>query len=247
MDMRRIVPIRSKPARVHPSDESSNSAAEHQSASERPAYPLAHSPATQRPAYPPAHSPATQRPAYPPAHSPATQRPAYPLARSLKQAIKVIIPALLASLLVNVFVAQAMVVEGPSMRPNLNYDQRVIVEKVTYGLIHGPRRGDVVIINRPEEKVLLVKRAVALAGETVAVRDGQVFINGQPLEEAWSVRRGGPDYPPTRVPAGHIFVLGDNREESRDSRFFGPVPIEQIGGQVKFIVWPLDQIGPIRS
>jgi len=140
-----------------------------------------------------------------------------------------------------------MVVEGPSMRPNLNWDQRVIVEKVTYGLIHGPRRGDVVVINRPEEKTLLVKRVVALPGETVAVCGGQVFINGQPLEEAWPVRPGGPDYPRTRVPDGHVFVLGDNREESRDSRFFGPVPIEQVGGQVKLIVWPLDQIGLIRS
>ncbi len=97
----------------------------------------------------------------------------------------------------------------------------------------------------PGEKDLLVKRAVALPGETVAVRNGQVYINGQSLEESWAIRQGGPDYPPTRVPPHHVFVLGDNRKDSRDSRRFGPVPVDQITGQVRFIFWPLDQIRQI--
>ncbi|GAF83799.1 unnamed protein product, partial [marine sediment metagenome] len=112
--------------------------------------------------------------------------------------------------------------------------------------IHSPRRGDVVIIDMPGEKESLVKRAVALPGETVAVQDGQVFINGQPLEEPWVTHQGGMDYPPTRVPPHHVFVLGDNRKESRDSRFFGAVPVGQVGGWVRFTVWPLDRIGRIR-
>lgn len=151
------------------------------------------------------------------------------------------------SLLINIFVAQAMVVQGPSMRPNLNYNHRVIVEKVTYALIHGPRRGDVIVIDMPEESVLLVKRTVALPGETIEVRCGQVFIDGQPLDEPWATRRGGPDYPETRVPEGHVFVLGDNREQSRDSRFFGPVPVEQIRGHVALVLWPFSRIGPLHS
>ena len=152
-------------------------------------------------------------------------------------------PAALVALLINIFVAQAMVVQGPSMKPNLSYDQRVIVEKVTYRFTHGPRRGDVVVIDIPEEEKLLVKRAVALPGETIAVQNGQVFINGQPLEEPWAIRQGGMDYPPTLVPPRHIFVLGDNRLVSRDSRFFGPVPVDHISGQIRFVIWPLDQIG----
>jgi signal peptidase I len=163
--------------------------------------------------------------------------------RVLGRWVRSALSAALVSLLINVFVVQAMMVQGPSMKPNLAYDQRVIVEKVTYRLIHGPRRGDVVVVDRPGERTLLVKRVVALPGETVAVWDGQVFINGQPLEEQWVTLRGGLDYPPTRVPPRHVFVLGDNREESRDSRFFGPVPIDQINGQVRFVVWPLDQMG----
>jgi len=138
-----------------------------------------------------------------------------------------------------------MVIQGPSMRPNLTYNQRVIVEKITYSFIHDPRRGDVVIIDMPGEKVLLVKRAVALPGETVAVQNGQVYLDGQPLEEPWAIRQGGPDYPPTRVPPHHVFVLGDNRKDSRDSRCFGPVPVDRIAGRVRFIFWPLNRIGQI--
>lgn len=164
----------------------------------------------------------------------------------LRKMMRTALPAALVALFVNVFVTQAMVVQGPSMKPNLSYNHRVIVEKVIYRFVHGPRRGDVVVIDRPEEKELLVKRAVALPGETVAVQDGQVFVNGQPLEEPWGICQGGMDYPPTLVPPLHVFVLGDNREESRDSRYFGPVPVDQIGGQVRFIIWPLDRIGGLH-
>jgi len=166
--------------------------------------------------------------------------------RALRKVGRTALPAALISLFINVFVVQAMVVHGPSMRPNLTYNQRVIVEKMTYSFIHSPHRGDVVIVGIPGEGELLIKRVVALPGETVAVHDGQVFINGQPLEESWATRQGGMEYPPTPVPAGHVFVLGDNRAESRDSRFFGPVPVERIGGQARFTVWPLDRIGRIR-
>lgn len=168
------------------------------------------------------------------------------LRRALKELITTALPATLVALCFNVFVAQAMVVRGPSMKPNLNYNHRVIVEKMSYRFGHAPRRGDVVMVDRPQEKELLVKRAVALPGETVEVRDGQVFINGQLLEEPWLTHRGGPDYPPTRVPPLHVFVLGDNRRESRDSRSFGPVPIDHIDGRVRFVIWPPDRIGQIR-
>jgi signal peptidase I len=160
--------------------------------------------------------------------------------------VRAALPAVLAALFIRVFVTQAMVVQGSSMKPNLSYNYRVMVEKITYRFVHGPRRGDVVVIDMPEENTLLVKRAVALPGETIEVQDGHVLINDQPLEEPWVIRRGGMDYPPTLVPPGHVFVLGDNREESRDSRHFGPVPLDQIGGQVRFIIWPPDQIGELH-
>jgi signal peptidase I len=163
--------------------------------------------------------------------------------RALKKGAKTALPAAVISLLINAFVVQAMVVHGPSMKPNLDYSHRVLVDKVSYRVSHVPRRGDVVVVDLPQEPTLLVKRAVALPGETVAVRGGQVFVDGEPLEEAWATRQGGPNSPPTRVPAGHVFVLGDNRAASRDSRWFGPVPLSAIDGRVGWIVWPLQEMG----
>ena len=94
------------------------------------------------------------------------------LLRALWDVMSTILPAVFIALFINVFVAQAWVVEGPSMQPNLYYDQRVMVEKITYRLFHGPRRGDVVIVDVPGEGEPLIKRVMALPGETVEVHGG---------------------------------------------------------------------------
>lgn len=164
------------------------------------------------------------------------------LLRALWDVVSTVIPAIVIALFINVFVAQAMVVQGPSMQPNLYYNQRVMVEKVTYRFVHGPHRGDVVIVETPGEEEPLIKRVVALSGETVEVQGGQVFINGQLLEEPWMTQQGGPNYPSTLVPPLHVFVLGDNRGSSRDSRSFGPVSVDQLIGRAWLIYWPLDQV-----
>jgi signal peptidase I len=153
-----------------------------------------------------------------------------------------VLPALLVALFINVFVAEAALVEyGPSMEPNLYRGYRVMAEKVSYHF-RTPRRGDVVIADRPGNEVSLIKRVVALPGETVEVRGGHTFINGEQIEEPWVTHFGGPSYPPTVVPPDHVFILGDNRSNSRDSRAIGPVPVDTIKGRVWFVYWPLDQI-----
>lgn len=160
----------------------------------------------------------------------------------LREVASTVVPAVFIALFINVYVAQATVIDGPSMQPNLYYDQRVMVEKVTYRFLHGPRRGDVVTFDLPGENGALIKRVVALPGETVEVQGGRVFIDGHLLEETWTTQFGGPDYPPTVVPSLHVFVLGDNRPNSRDSRYFGLVPIDQVIGQAWLVYWPPDQI-----
>lgn len=169
------------------------------------------------------------------------------LLRTLWDIVSTIVPAVLIALLVNVFVVQAMTIDGPSMQPNLYYDQRVMIEKVTYHFVHGPRRGDVVTFDVPGEETSLIKRVVALPGETVKVRDGQVFIDGELLKEPWTTQLGGPNYPSTLVPPLHVFVLGDNRPSSRDSRYFGPVSLEQIIGRALFVYWPPGQAKSLRQ
>jgi len=162
--------------------------------------------------------------------------------RAIWELVITVCPALLVALFINVFVAEAALVEyGPSMQPNLYRGDRVIAEKVSYRF-HLPHRGDVVIAERPGNEVSLIKRVVALPGETVEVRGGHTFINGQQIEEPWVTNFGGPSYPPTVVPSDHVFILGDNRGNSRDSRAIGPVPINAIKGHAWLVYWPLDQI-----
>jgi signal peptidase I len=164
------------------------------------------------------------------------------VANAVWELVITVCPALLVALFINVFVAEAALVEyGPSMQPNLYRGDRVIAEKVSYRF-HLPHRGDVVIADRPGNEVSLIKRVVALPGETVEVRGGHTFINEEQIEEPWVTNFGGPSYPPTVVPPDHVFILGDNRSNSRDSRTIGPVPIDTIKGHVWLVYWPLDQI-----
>jgi signal peptidase I len=167
------------------------------------------------------------------------------LFQMLKEVLSTILPAIFIALFINVFVAQAMVVHGPSMEPTLYYDERVVVEKLSYRL-HSPQRGDVVVVDVPGQDEPLIKRVMALPGETVEVRAGQVFIDGEPVEEPWIAEFGGPDYPPTVVPPEHVFILGDNRAHSNDSRAFGAVHMDRILGRAWIIYWPLEALGTIR-
>ena len=171
---------------------------------------------------------------------PDPQPPSY-LRRLLREFIAAVLPAVLISLFVNVFIAQAaMVKDGPSMQPNLYVGYRMMTEKISYRF-HEPRRGDIVIVDQGEGQVDLVKRVIGLPGETIESRDGHTYINGQPIEEPWVAYFGGRDLPPTQIPAGYVFIIGDNRPVSHDSRAIGPIPIDHITGRVIFVYWPLGE------
>jgi signal peptidase I len=163
--------------------------------------------------------------------------------RVLREIAETLIPAVIIAIAINVFLAQATQVLGQSMEPTLHNTDRVVVEKVTYSLLHGPRRGDIVVIDLPAEEELLIKRVIGLEGETIEVRGGEVYINGDLLVEEWTFRLGGGSYGPATVPPAHVFVLGDNRGASNDSRSFGPVAIDCLVGRAWLSYWPLDHFG----
>jgi signal peptidase I len=153
-----------------------------------------------------------------------------------------VVPALVIALMLNAYVAEAVAIEdGPSMQPNLYEGDRLMIEKISYHF-HAPGRGDVVIVERPADEVSLVKRVVAVEGEVVEVREGHTYIDGQPIEEPRVTYYGGQDYGPALVPADHVFVVGDNRSLSRDSRAIGPVAMDSIRGRVWLVYWPPGQI-----
>lgn len=161
--------------------------------------------------------------------------------------VTTILPAVLIALFINVYVAEAAEIEaGPSMQPNLYAGFRVMTEKISYYL-HQPERGDIVVVERPENEGNLIKRVIGLPGETIEIREGHTLINGNPIDEPWVSFFGGRDQPPLQIPEGHIYIMGDNRPASRDSRNIGPVPIDSILGRAWFIYWPLEEFQLLPS
>lgn len=143
-------------------------------------------------------------------------------------------------------VASPFYVGSESMVPTLEVWDRLLVNKLAYDL-SPPDRGDIVLLEDPRGGPdPLVKRVVALSGDTVMVREGTLFVNGEPRSEPYvapGAHRGQPPYGPARVPPGHVFVMGDNRDDSLDSRFFGPVPERAVVGEALFRFWPPSRLG----
>jgi signal peptidase I len=155
-------------------------------------------------------------------------------------------------------------IDGESMMPNYQNAEYLLTEKVTYYL-HKPQRGDVVVLKPPEvvsEGDEFIKRVIGLPSETVRVSGGHVYINGKLLKEPYIASdvetNGGTflaDDTDFTVPSGQYFLMGDNREHSSDSRYWGPVPLnispntdlEGINGRAWLIYWPLKQIGVTKS
>ena len=137
-------------------------------------------------------------------------------------------------------------VEGPSMLPSLGDTEFLVVNKLAY-LSTDPTRGDVIVFRSPRSpNEDLVKRVVGLPAETVEVRNGQVFVNGQVLSESNYLQNDiTRDTPAVTVPADAYFVMGDNRRQSRDSRDIGTIPRASIIGRVWLVYWPLGKIGVV--
>jgi signal peptidase I len=162
-------------------------------------------------------------------------------------AIIVLIAFALVFGLVRPFVVEAFYIPSESMVPTLEVGDRVFVNKFVYRFSQ-PKRGDVVVFGSTEgEQEDLIKRVVGVPGDEVAVFDGALYVNGERWEEPY-LNRDLPDtsyYAPTTVPEGKVFVMGDNRANSRDSRFFGPLPIDNIEGEAFVIFWPPTHIGSL--
>lgn len=161
----------------------------------------------------------------------------------------VIAGALIAALLIKTFLFQAFFIPSASMEPTLHIGDRVLVNKLSYRF-GDIERGDLVVFRRPdiaadEAAVVrdLIKRVIALPGETVEARDGAIFINGQPLEEDYLPNGTISENLPSQVvPAGKIWVMGDNRTNSRDSRVLGAIDIKTVHGRAFVRIWPLGNL-----
>ena len=162
--------------------------------------------------------------------------------------------ALAIALLIRLFVAEPRYIPSDSMEPTLRAGDRLIVEKVSYHF-HPPVYGDVVVFHPPLQlqrlgfngKQAFIKRVIAEPGQTVEVRQGQVFLNGKPLDEAYILEPPRYEMPAVVVPQNCVFVMGDNRNDSNDSHVWGFLPQANIIGHAEFRFWPVDRIGRVGS
>lgn len=173
--------------------------------------------------------------------------------RNLLEWVAVIVGAVLVALLIKTFVVQAFRIPSESMVPTLEVGDRVLVNKLSYDA-HGLNRGDVVVFERPpglpsgpDDPKDLIKRVIGLPGDTVVARDGSIYIDDQRLDEPYlpeNIATYNLDVPVT-IPEGEVWVMGDNRTNSEDSRVFGPIDDDSIVGRAFMIMWPPGRIGAL--
>lgn len=174
--------------------------------------------------------------------------------REIREWVESIIIALVLALIIRTFVLQAFKIPTGSMRPTLLEGDRLLVNKFIYKFKE-PERGDIVVFRFPgEEKKDFIKRLIAKEGETVEIKDGDIYIDGNKIEEPFTIRQiryynkspyGGVGER-VNVPEDSFYVLGDNSASSRDSRYWGFVPRKNIIGKAFFLYWPINRIRVIK-
>ena len=162
--------------------------------------------------------------------------------------VKVIISAFLIAIVLRTFVFQMALVNQISMEPTLHEGQMLVISKINY-LVGDPQRGQIIVLKDETENKLLIKRVIGLPGEVIQVKDGKVYIDSKELQPDYT---NFPTYAYTvdkwTLPAGKYFVLGDNREHSRDSRLenVGLVDRKNIVGRAVFRIWPFNKLGALK-
>ena len=171
----------------------------------------------------------------PPAEAPAAADLQHP--NLLRDLIETMVLVSIAFLVVNALIGRFRI-EQVSMQPNLHEGEYVIVDKVSY-TFRPPERGEIVVLKNPNPgQPDLIKRIIGLPGETIDVHGGQLSVNGQPLTEPYIKQPMASDFPAMQLQAGQYFVMGDNRNNSEDSRIFGARPADDIVGRAWIIYWP---------
>jgi signal peptidase I len=182
----------------------------------------------------------------------------------LREYIEAILLAIVIAFFIRTFVIQAYKIPSGSMKPTLLIGDHILVSKFNYGIklpfirstlipVGSPKRGDILVFIYPEDRSKdFIKRLIGVPGDTIEIRDKKIILNGQPFDDTHGVHSDSLVIPgavqprdnlgPVRVPEGSLFVMGDNRDESYDSRFWGFVDMKDVLGKALIIYWSWNQV-----
>lgn len=170
----------------------------------------------------------------------------------LRELIETLVLALVIALVIRTFIVEVYKVEGSSMESTMHTGERVLVNKFLFQWVRPPQPGDIIVFKYPRQPDRnFIKRVVAVAGDKVEMKAGKVYVNQRIFLEAATVLPTDQDAPAAVVPEDSIWVMGDNRNNSEDSRYFGEVPLQNIRGLAFFRFWPPQNISgfvnPVQS
>jgi signal peptidase I len=174
--------------------------------------------------------------------------------RSQKDNLLTILVAIILAVVIRSFVAESRYIPSPSMVPTLYPGDRIVVEKLSFR-VRSPHLGDVVVFRPPAQlqaagypaDQAFIKRVIAVAGQTVQVHQGRVYVDQIPLKEPYIAEPPAYEMPAVRVPEGMLFMMGDNRNNSNDSHVWGFLPKENIIGRANIRFWPPGQAGFLET
>ncbi len=160
--------------------------------------------------------------------------------------VRSIAVAVVLAVLIRMFLFEVYIVEGASMYPTLDNHERVVVSKLVYRL-NEPQPGDIVVFSNPHRPDY-IKRVIGVSGDQIEIKEGEVLVNDFPLEEPYLKEEAYMEFGPITVPAGSVFLLGDNRNNSTDSRDskVGCVSMDKIIGKALLVFWPPQELRYLR-
>ncbi len=167
----------------------------------------------------------------------------------LKEYLDSFIVAGILAIFIITYVARSFYIPSESMLPTLKVNDYILVNRFVYKMA-SPSRGEVIVFHPPHvknpEETDFIKRIVGVENDVVEVANGVLYLNGLPQDEPFIKEAIEADFPAYRVPPGHVFVMGDNRNNSDDSRYWGPLPLENIVGKAFVIFWPFSRVGSLK-
>lgn len=176
------------------------------------------------------------------------EKPEKSMARYILELVEIVLIAFALSWLIRTFVIEARIIPTGSMLPTIQLQDRIIVDKLFFKYFGELKPGDIIVFHPPASAHSsddFIKRLIAMPGDKVEVKNHETYVNDKKLDEPYIKEKSKDDFGPVVVPEGSLFVMGDNRNNSADSREWGFLPEQNVTGRTLFRYWPLNHFGPL--